>query len=541
MAKCSKLYFLLFFTFLFRLTFAQESWSIVYFTDKYESIYSLDRPNEFLSPDALSRRTKQNIDLTDQDLPVSRYYLDSLRSLGVEVKFPSKWFNAVLVKASDSLMNVVNVLDFVNGSEELSRKKRGGVQSNSIFNSYKSVDYGPCETQLRQLGIPEIHARGYTGYGVKIAVMDNGFLNANTIDCLDHLFEGDGISETYDFVHNEVHVYDEGTHGLAVLSVMAAFEETKLIGPAYNAQYYLYVTEDQSSETYLEMYYWLVAAERADSAGVEIINTSLGYYDFDNSDFNYSYADMDGNTTLISKAANIASDKGMLIICAAGNEGNNGWGKIVAPADAINALAIGATTGGGVKTSFSSYGPSSDGRIKPDFAVMGQGVYAANKSNDYNYVNGTSFAAPLFSAFTAVFMEAYPELTNDEIKQVLREMSSQSSKPDTLMGYGIPQGENVFAYAQAYKRIRPSLNDEILVFPNPTLANEVSIVYGKKGEELMDAIIKVYTLEGKELAHIITKRYDLGIQIKIPQIKKGMYVISLETPSNQYVKKLLKL
>jgi subtilisin family serine protease len=276
------------------------------------------------------------------------------------------------------------------------------------------LDYGLSTNQVSMIGADIMHQQGFTGKGMSIAVFDSGFRNAHLLPAFRHVFTSNRILATYDFVNKEESVYEDDEHGLRVFSAMAAYVPGQIIGTAYEAEYLLFRTEDASSEFRIEEINWLLAAEYADSAGVDVINSSLGYNYFSNPGMNYSRADMDGNTALVTRAADMAAATGMLVVVSAGNEGDDPWQTVAAPADADSVLSVGAVDRDGLYATFSSRGPTADGRIKPEVVAQGRGTVLSAASGNTVSSNGTSYSSPVLAGMATGFWQAYPHLTNME-------------------------------------------------------------------------------------------------------------------------------
>lgn len=415
---------------------------LVKFSDRLNSTYSISNPNQFLSQKAINRRFKQGIPIKSSDLPPNSHYIDSLKNKGAEVLYKTRWFNGALIVATLGQRDAVLALPFVSGVEfnthlkQVSGTSSFKTRSRNKFESTESLNYGDATEQIALLGVDSMHNAGFHGEGLLVAVLDDGFLNANSISCLDSTFSRNNILDVYDFVDNDSTVFSQGGHGTNVLSCMAAFVENQLVAPAYNSEYVLYRTEDGASETKAEEAYWLIAAERADSLGVDIINTSLGYNTFDNSADNYTTTQMDGNTTLITRASDIAASKGMVIVNSAGNSGGSSWNIITAPSDGDSVLAIGAVKRNGVIASFSSRGNPSDARVKPDVMAVGNPTALCSTSGSITAYDGTSFSSPLTAAMIAGLWQANPLLTSFEINDLVRRSGHIYATPNTDYGYG---------------------------------------------------------------------------------------------------------
>lgn len=443
MARISGLFFLILVSQLASAQLAPEKYWVE-FTDKFNSPYSLNQPEEFLSLRAIDRRLEQNIAFDRSDLPVNPQYISQLLLLGeITLIYPSKWFNAVAVAFSDSmLIDEIGALPFVTAVRSMPRYGRHDapeIRPEYNTNLFRvSQEYGPSRHQIEMLNGHLLHEAGYTGTGMRIAVMDGGFNGADGMDAFTSLFADGRLVGTYDFVGTQENVFHSSSHGTRVWSAMAAHWPDSIIGAAYSAEYLLFLTEDVASEYQLEEVNWIAAAEMADSAGADVLNTSLGYTRFDDPMQDYSYADMDGQTTWISRGGNFAARKGMLVVNSAGNSGSSSWYYISAPADADSVLAVGALWADSTVAAFSSRGPSYDGRVKPN--VMAQGVQAvmANPNNTVIAGNGTSFSSPILAALAACLWQTQPKATNMQVFRAIEQSAHLYTQPNDSMGFGIP-------------------------------------------------------------------------------------------------------
>lgn len=443
---------------------AQVNRYVVVFKDKQGSPHAISLPSQFLSQKAIDRRVRQGIAVDERDLPVLETNVAALRSMGADVFFRSRWMNAALVQCDASLLPTLRSLVVVDHVELVAPgarlawngRKRGKAK-------IRATGAEVTDTQLSMVGIDAMHADGFRGQGLTIAVLDAGFPGVDTAPAFSALFtEGRiDLATSHDFVYNTKNVFQYDTHGTEVFSVIAAHQEGIFTGGAYGARYQLYVTEDAADEYRIEEYNWLFAAERADSAGADIIQSSLGYYDFDDASMNYSKAALDGKTTVITRAAQWAADRGIAVICSAGNEGAVSWQRITAPADARGVLAVASVNSEGIRANSSSKGPSADGRMKPDVAAQGVNTSVIRANGGLGAVSGTSLAAPIITSLVAGVWQRYPELTATELLEVIRLSGSQIGKPDTLLGYGIPEYKNI-AFYFAQRRENP-----FRLYPNP--------------------------------------------------------------------------
>ncbi len=401
-----------------------------------------------ITPRALSRRQVRGSGplVTDGDRPLSAGYVAQVTREVTRVRHASRWLNAVSVDATPAQVAALRALPFVESVDLVARFQRKpesdspAARSSSARRSRAAIDYGPSLGQLSQIGVPDLHAIGLSGEGVIVAVLDSGF------DNLTHeAFASMKILAQYDFVNGDLDVANgrdrgEGSHGTSTLSVVGGFADGMLVGPAYGAYFLLAKTEDTTRETPVEEDHWAAAAEWAEAAGADVISSSLGYLTYDTGFRSYTAAQMDGNTAISTRAADLAAERGVVVVNSAGNDGfDSTHNTLGAPADGHGVIAVGAVDSAGRRTSFSSVGPSADGRIKPDVAAQGQSVLAAASGTPYSYryVSGTSFSCPLTAGVAALLLQAHPEATAEQVRAALRGSGSQSSAPNNLLGWGI--------------------------------------------------------------------------------------------------------
>ena len=410
--------------------------------DKAATVYSLEHPEQFLSEKAIARRQKQNLAVDSTDLPVCRQYIDEIRRQGVNIVVVGKWENFVTVSCNDSaLIEHIAALPFVRATEKVWTAPKmnegvGDAMRDSVINEpkiYTDSIYGPALTQIQLSNGDKLHDAGFKGQGMTIAVIDAGFHNADKIEAMKNI----RVLGTRDFVNPEADIYAESNHGMSVLSCMAMNQPNVMIGTAPEASYWLLRSEDEYSENLVEQDYWAAAIEFADSVGVDLVNTSLGYYSFDDPAKNYRYRDLNGHYALMSREAAKAADKGIVVVCSAGNSGSGSWKKITPPGDAENVITVGAMDKNLVNADFSSVGNTADGRVKPD--VMAVGVSSAVAGNDgtVSRANGTSFASPTFCGLVACFWQACPWLTAKEVIEAVHRSADRADAPDNIYGYGI--------------------------------------------------------------------------------------------------------
>jgi len=458
----------------------QDAW--VYFTDKPGAAFYLANPLEMLTQKALNRRAAQNIALDDKDVPINQNYIDGvINAGGIQVMAKSKWLNALHVRGSQSNISALTTLDFVQSidfaSNTIADVNLRPAAPHKISETAKTADtqanfaYGQSSTQVQMLNGHLLHQDNYTGTGMTIAVLDAGFPGVDTAFPFQRLHDNNLILGGYNYVNQNDNFYSGGDHGTTVLSTMGGYVEDQLVGSAPDAFYYLFVTEDVFGENPVEESYWVEAAEAADSLGVDVINTSLGYFAYDNPNYSYSYSDMDGQTAFISRGMNVAFSRGMICVTSAGNSGGTGEPHIAAPGDAPGSFTIGAVNNTEQITGFSSIGPSFDGRIKPDVMAMGQNAVISTTGGTISTANGTSFSSPITAGLVACFWQAVPNKTNAQIVQLIKESADRYNNPDNQYGYGVPD----FAQALALQ-IPNVVKPPFVLYPNPS-QNLVNVVF----------------------------------------------------------------
>ena len=406
--------------------------------DKAATDYSLQKPEMYLSKKSIERRKRQGLEIDSTDLPVCKKYVDAIRKKGVHVLVTGKWDNFVTVSCNDSMLIAeIAGLPFVRSTERVWRgvAKRAS-ERDSLINKPLRTDslYGPAITQIKMSHADRLHEAGFKGQGMTIAVIDAGFHNVDKIEAMKNI----NILGTRDFVNPEADIYAESSHGMSVLSCMAMNQPNVMIGTAPEASFWLLRSEDEYSEHLVEQDYWAAAIEFADSVGVDLVNTSLGYYSFDDPTKNYRYRDLNGHYALMSREAAKAADKGIVVVCSAGNSGSGSWKKITPPGDAENVITVGAVNKYGVLAPFSSVGNTADGRVKPDVVAVGLGSDVMGTDGNLRHANGTSFSSPIMCGMVACLWQACPELTAKEIIELVRRSGDRAVFPDNIYGYGIP-------------------------------------------------------------------------------------------------------
>jgi len=515
------------------------------FKDKANTQFSVSKPNEYLSLRAINRRKKNYIDITENDLPVSKVYVDSIQRTGARVLYTSKWFNAVTIEVNDeTIISTIKNISFVTFLQKT--KNASNVKSNRINTKNKTeffedsaeispANYGQSLTQINQLNGLYLHNKGYKGSSVIIALIDAGYLNANKYKTLSRLFLENRILSSHDFVKTNNDIYKEHMHGAVVLSSIAANLEDTLIGTAPDASFILLRGEDSDSEFPVECDNWIAAAEYADSCGADIISSSLGYRTFDDSTMNFSYQNMNGKIIRSSIAAEIASSKGMIVVASAGNDGNKPWHYIGSPADAKEILSVGAINPYTNKTAFSSFGPSADGRIKPEVMALGESVIVEISPGEYSTINGTSLSCPIVAGLVACLVQAFPFASAIAIRQAVLESSSQYSVPDNLMGYGIPNFEKAYEILKDSSKLF-SMN--AYAFPNPFSEN-VTIVNTFIDEP--EITIECYSIIGQKIFSLIRNGGYIHFSNEILSLEKGSYFFRCISKNKAFTIKAIKM
>lgn len=537
--------------------FAQKRYWIQ-FTDKNNSTYSTSNPQAFLTQRAIDRRINYNIAISANDIPVNKNYIDSVLSQGnVELIHQSKWFNAITIKTNDSLALVkINALPFVNDVKKTSNLKRNNnFESSFLFdqtvaktgnwqiNNFDSAYYGGAYDQNSMIGCDCLHNLGFRGNSQLIAIMDGGFFKVDSFAAFDSIRANNQIIATKDFINIGTGVYEDASHGMSVLSAMGAVIPGQMVGSAPDAQFVLLRTEQEATEFIIEEDNWVAAAEFADSIGVDIINTSLGYTTFDDNLTNHTYSEMDGNTTRITQAADIAAAKGIIVVVAAGNSGNdNVWPYIGAPADGDSVLTVGGVDQNKNRVSFSSVGPSSDGNIKPNVAAKAIGVSLISNNGSIVTSGGTSFAAPIIAGAMACLKQAFPGKNNMELIYAIEQSSNQNQSPDSLLGYGVPDFCLAKALLSGLPDPRNKDNQTPFIYPSP-FNNELYISFFGKANE--DVVISLTDLQGR-IVYTETVKEKIGSYSSIrpsgfEDLNNGIYFINLHSNNFSFSQKLIHI
>jgi len=513
----------------------------LYLKDKGNPFFSLAHPEDFLSLKSIERRQRQNLPVDSFDLPLDPAYLEAITETGATIQTYSKWEKTVVVHLADmEILSRLKSLPFVDSLYCVWRGDlpvKTNIRADDIpisptFRDDIINSYGSGFTQIALNNGHLLHDAGFRGKGMTIAVLDGGFVNVDKID----FFNQVQIKEIKNFNHESTDMLREGSdHGTMVLSCMLSDKSGEMTGTAPDADYYLFRTEVVSEEFPVEEDYWVAALEYADSLGVDIVTSSLGYFTFNDSTMNHTHEQLDGKTIPISRAANLAASRGIVLFNSAGNEGANSWKKIIFPGDAENMITVGSINNDSIRSFFSSVGLTADGRIKPDVMAMGAQASVVTNSNTIVRSNGTSFSTPIMAGLAACLWEALPDLNSFEILHLLRETADHYQNPDSLMGYGIA---NVY---KAYTDNQPTGFQPVTVFPDPVYIS-VSAFGNRLYINLIDreqydrCKLKVYTTLGNQML----TASGLSGSIDISSLPKGIYIVSLRIGDKQWVRKFVK-
>jgi len=513
------------------------------FTDKNSTEYSLSAPEEYLSERAIERRQKQNILIDSLDLPVNSNYIDSVLTLDVEFVHSTKWLNGITIKTdSTGLDSILLDWSFI---KEIQLTKPTSFSTKSATNKFADESQlfsGEIDSsfydQVSMLEGQFLHQQNFKGQGIQIAVLDGGFLNANVNPAFDSLWFNNQILGTKDVVDPNSDFYSTNYHGMSVLSCMGGNVPEELIGTAPKASYWLIRSEDTGSEYIIEEDHWVVAAEFADSVGADIINSSLGYYVFDDASTNHSYADMDGKTTRVTRAANIAASRGMLVFTSAGNERDDSWQRIIAPSDGDNVIGVGAVDKDLNPAFFTSAGPASDGDIKPNVSAMGYHTTLQLSNGNVGMANGTSFSSPVMAGMAACLWQRYPTKTAFEIKDALERSAHMYLNPDSLVGYGIPNMRSASTILDPLSVLVSEKGTNWQVYPNP-VKDKVVLQYS--GSQLQNNLtIELYSIAGQLIQLWIKPAAQTIVLSELPTSVNGMFLLRVNDGDKSETFKLSK-
>lgn len=462
-------------------TEAQHTRFLVKFKHKGGTPFTIANPAAYISQRAIDRRTRYGIAIDSTDLPVNPAFISQIAAVpGVTVLNVSKWLNQVSIDTTDNnAIAAINALPFVQSITTLAAKNANGVnrqQHDKFFFEEQSITETPQQrvtqttadffnygtASFNEINLHKgqfLHNIGLRGQGMQIAMLDGGFFNYQTLDAMDSIIINNQVLGTWDFVSGNTNVNDDHPHGMQCLSTIAANIPGVFTGKAPKANFYLYRTEDVASEYPIEEHNMVCGMEKADSTGADIISASLGYFTFDDPSMNYTYANMNGNTTISARGADLAAKKGILFFNAAGNEGNGAWHFIITPSDADSVVGVGAVGVNGFAGLFTSLGPSSDGQVKPEVASVGVSARIQTTGNTVAGGNGTSFACPNMAGLGTCLWQGFPEYNNMRIVRALKEAGSRFTNPNDSIGFGIPNMKKAFgALLRDYATSSATLN-----------------------------------------------------------------------------------
>ncbi|MXS69790.1 S8 family serine peptidase [Flavobacteriaceae bacterium W22] len=520
----------------YSITHAQSELVFVYFTGKPNKAAFYANPLSELSQKSIDRRTALGIPLNDQDAPIEQSYIQNLQNLGFTITDYSKWLNGVAVNANQAQVNIIKAQPFVQSVESFA-KNSSLVLKNQTTNKWSDFEaqqknltvfgYGAGSEQIDQINLRPLHLAGYTGTGVTIAVIDTGFPTVNTGSAFSRLWTQNKIKGGYDFVAKNTDIYNPSLnyHGTIVLGTIGGYIADSFVGSAPDADFYLYRSENAAVEIPEEELYWIEAAEEADRKGVDIITTSLGYNIFDDPKYNYTYAHLNGSTSFIARGSEIAVNKGIFVLFAAGNSGQNSWHYLTTPADNTKVFTIGAVDSAGNSSGFSSYGPNSLGAVKPDASARGTNTVTVN-NNSVTTSTGTSLSTPVAAGGVACLIQAFPTMNRDLMRTKLRQTASLYPAHTDQMGYGILNFGNF--YNSTLNTSELVKRNKIAIFPNP-----VKTILNIATEEEVTAV-EIYD----NLGRFITKSVQKSVQVE--DFAKGTYYLKVKTKNNIYYAKFIK-
>jgi hypothetical protein len=477
----------------------------VQFTDKKDTPYSIFKPQEFLSPRAIERRKRLGVEIDEIDLPVSPKYINELKKRGATICTVSKWFNAATIYLEDeNTIKQIKKLPFVRTVEATGQYRKPRPVEKRRSRDYKAIYpridnyYGYGWNQIAMLNGQSLHQIGFRGDGMLIAILDEGFINFDISPFFDSVRATNKVLISRDFVDNDNWVYEVSNHGFDVISTIVGNLPGLLVGTAPGATIVCIRTEDVNSELRIEEDNWIAGAEYADSLGVDVINSSVGYSTFDSLVTSYAYQDMDGNTARISIGADIAAKKGILVVNSVGNDGDKKWRYVSVPADSDSVMAVGAVDRNRKKASFSSFGPTRDGRIKPNVSARGEKAVVATATYRVDSVDGTSYSSPIIAGIATSLWQAFPNKTNMEIKNAIEQSGNLANNPNNHLGYGIPDIMKAYQILSNSSVIL-SENAKSIVIPN-SITDNFDILLKEKKDNFVE--IKVSNIFGKTLKTI---------------------------------------
>lgn len=527
----------------------------VAFTDKNETPFTFTNPAAYLSSRAIARRTKYNIAIDSTDLPVNQVYIDSVLHVTEGIlHLKSKWQNHCVILLSDSskilelqnisfIKSIKQVAYYFNGlHQQATAVETGGGSGNMGTNGPQPSTinenfYGAAWPQIHMCNGESLHQFNKMGQGKLIAVIDLGFDGVDIATVFDSMRNRGRLTDAWNYIFDTAQVTGNSDHGTKVLSTMAAYAPEVYVGTAPEASYALYVTDDENTEQSIEEDNWLAAAERADSIGADVISTSVGYNEFENPDDSYTYADLDGHTTIVARAANTAHVKGIMVLASAGNEGITSWQHILTPGDADSIMTVGSVNALKQSSSFSGLGPNASGLQKPNVSAQGGAVSVITSSGMIGVSSGASISTPVLAGLTACIMQAAPAMPPRQVRRYIEFVSDSFTTPNLKRGYGVPDLQRLLEIIDV-KDITKNKTDDFRIYPNPT-TDEVYIAV--KSADRTDIVVSCYDLQGKRIyqQHMQAGNGRTG-KIDMRAFPAGTYFIRISSDKGYKVEKVIK-
>ena len=519
---------------------SQDAW--VFFADKENVEVSLADPILIMTQEAIDRKELHGTAIDERDVPVNENYITQIKNAtGITVRSKSKWMNCVYIIGSQPNIEALLDLPFVTNVEYADKSLNlfpGAPIENkfSLEEAGQNViyNYGAATNQIEMLSGDYLHELDYSGEGMIVAVLDAGFPSIDTNPGFQKMRDENRILGTYDFEARTENVDGTSSHGFVTSSDIGGFLQNEFVGTAPQASFYFFVTEYTPSETPVEEAWWVEALERSDSLGVDVVNTSLGYRGFDNPNYDHNYEDLDGQTTFSARGANIAFDKGMILVTSAGNGGNTSFPTVGTPGDSPGTLTVGAVNSNGIYVAFSSIGPTVDGRVKPDVMAQGSNAAVINTGGNIDFNSGTSFSSPIMAGVITCLWQSRPDVPNGHIMQIVRESANLYNNPTDQMGYGIPNFENAYVALQELGLENDFLMSNFALYPNP-VTSKINISFP---EGISNGTFTIYSILGnKVLSTEISRNLN---SVNMESLDSGMYIASINSNNKQISFKIIK-
>jgi len=519
---------------------SQDAW--VFFADKENVEVSLADPILIMTQEAIDRKELHGTAIDERDVPVNENYITQIKNAtGITVRSKSKWMNCVYIIGSQPNIEALLDLPFVTNVEYADKSLNlfpGAPIENkfSLEEAGQNViyNYGAATNQIEMLSGDYLHELDYSGEGMIVAVLDAGFPSIDTNPGFQKMRDENRILGTYDFEARTENVDGTSSHGFVTSSDIGGFLQNEFVGTAPQASFYFFVTEYTPSETPVEEAWWVEALERSDSLGVDVVNTSLGYRGYDNPNYNHTYEDLDGQTTFSARGANIAFDKGMILVTSAGNGGNTSFPTVGTPGDSPGTLTVGAVNSNGIYVAFSSIGPTVDGRVKPDVMAQGSNAAVINTGGNIDFSSGTSFSSPIMAGVITCLWQSRPDVPNGHIMQIVRESANLYNNPTDQMGYGIPNFENAYLALQELGLEDDFLMSNFALYPNP-VTSKINISFP---EGISNGTFTIYSILGnKVLSTEISRNLN---SVNMESLNSGMYIASINSNNKQISFKIIK-